>query len=57
MSNKYDVVILGGVIVGLSIAKQILEKNVAINSNCGQREYLGKHNSGRNNEFACWNIL
>ena len=49
MSNKYDVVILGGGIVGLSIAKQLLEKSASLSIAIVDKESsLAQHNSGRN---------
>ena len=49
MSNKYDVVILGGGIVGLSIAKQLLEKSRSLSIAIVDKEsILAQHNSGRN---------
>ena len=49
MSNKYDVVILGGGIVGLSIAKQLLEKKASLSIAIVDKEsILAQHNSGRN---------
>lgn len=49
MSLMYDVVILGGGIVGLSIAKQLKEVNINISIAVVDKEdLLGLHNSGRN---------
>ena len=49
MAEKYDVLILGGGIVGLSIAKQLLEKRPNLSIAIIDKENrLAQHNSGRN---------
>lgn len=49
MSAVYDVVILGGGMVGLSIANQLLQRRPSLKvAVIDKEDSLGKHNSGRN---------
>jgi len=49
MLTSYDVVILGGGMVGLSLAYQLIEKGITSNIAIIDKEQsLGKHSSGRN---------
>lgn len=48
-SSGFDVVILGGGMVGLSIAHQLIERNISNNVIVIDKEsQLGRHSSGRN---------
>ena len=48
-SSTYDVVILGGGMVGLSLANQLIEKGITSNIAIIDKEHaLGMHSSGRN---------
>ena len=51
-TNSCDVLILGGGMVGLSIAHQLLERGITNSITILDKEpELGLHSSGRNSEF------